>query len=185
MRNRNLVGLFILASAATAGCANEQVMEPTPSLRTAGTLASWGLDGRMTGGGGQDVALSGIYVTRGFTIHCDLTLSNNLEINWPDNKFHLDKPLTGAVCLDDPNVAPEPPKAPFDTFLGEGYGTLNGVDGARVVFTFVDAGEPSGKGDKARIQVFDASGVLVLAIPLSPLDNGNIQAHYDQPHKND
>lgn len=183
MRKNALVGL-ILASAATVSCANDQVLEPTPSLEAVpGRLASWGLEGRMTGGGGQHVAIAGVYVTRGFTIHCDLTLSNNLEVNWPDNQWHIDKPLTGAVCLDDPAVSPEPPKAPFDTFLGEGYGRLNGVDGARIVFTFVDGGEPSGKGDRARIHIYDPNGVLVLAVPLSPLDNGNIQAHYDQPHK--
>ena len=53
--------------------------------------------GRMTGGGGQNVEIGGIYVTRGFTIHCDLVLSNNLEINWPGNKWHIDKPLTLAI----------------------------------------------------------------------------------------
>lgn len=196
MRTRILVGLVIVASAATASCANEQVLEPTPSLKaTALELASHGelppcveescnQQGRMTGGGGQHVVVGDIYVTRGYTVHCDITLSNNLEINWPGNKWHLDKPLTGAVCINDPNVAPEPPDAPFDTFIGEGIGRLNGVDGSLVQFIFVDAGEPSGRGDKALIKVYDPNGVLVLSIPLSALDNGNNQAHYDQPHGN-
>lgn len=140
--------------------------------------------GRMTGGGGQNVELNGgsVYVTRGFTIHCDITLSNNLEINWPGNKWHIDKPLTLALCSDDPAVDPAPPPAPFDTFYGEGIGRLNGVDGALVQFTFIDAGEPGGRGDMAAIRVTDPNGQVVLDIPLSPLDNGNIQAHYDQPH---
>jgi hypothetical protein len=139
-------------------------------------------DGRMTGGGGQvDVGVAKI--TRGFTIHCDITLSNNLEINWPGNKWHITKPLTSAVCIDDPAYDPGPPAAPFDTFIGEGIGELNGVPGSTVKFTFIDDGEP-GKDDLASFQIFDANGVLVLDVPLSKLTHGNIQAHYDQPHGN-
>lgn len=136
-------------------------------------------EGRMTGGGVQ--LFGGARISRGFTIHCDIVLSNNLEINWGDNKWHIDKPLTSAYCFDDPNVDHGPPAAPFDTFVGEGVGRLNGVDGAIVKFTFVDAGEP-GKNDQAKIQIFAPGGALVLDIPLSNLDHGNIQAHYDQPH---
>src|SRR5688572_1032845 len=40
------------------------------------------IDGRMTGGGGQ-IIIGDVFVSRGFTLHCDITLSNNLEINWP------------------------------------------------------------------------------------------------------
>jgi hypothetical protein len=140
------------------------------------------VNGRMTGGGGQ-IIIGDVRVSRGLTIHCDIVLSNNLEINWGDNHWHLDKPLTSARCIDDPNVDPAPPPAPFDTFIGEGIGQLNGVDGSLVKFTFVDAGEPGGKNDKAQIQIFDTGGNLVLDVPLSVLDNGNLQAHYDQPHK--
>ncbi len=136
-------------------------------------------EGRMTGGGMQ--LFGGARIARGFTIHCDITLSNNLEINWGNNKWHIAKPLTSAYCFDDPNVDHGPPAAPFDTFVGEGVGRLNGVDGAIVKFTFVDAGEP-GKNDQARIQIFAPGGALVLDVPLSNLDHGNIQAHYDQPH---
>lgn len=194
MRKRFLVGLVVAASTATASCANEQVLEPRPSLTavplelashdgfTPCEVENCNPEGRMTGGGGQNVVVGDLYVTRGYTVHCDITLSNNLQINWPGNKWHLDKPLTGAVCYDDPNVAPAPPAAPFDTFIGEGVGRLNGVDGSLVQFIFVDSGEPSGKGDKALIKVYDPSGALVLSIPLSALDNGNNQAHYDQPH---
>ncbi len=157
--------------AAAGGFADARHSEPTCTD-----------GGRMTGGGGQQVALGGIYVTRGFTIHCDLTLSNNLEINWPGNKWHIDKPLTLAICSDDPAVDPAPPPAPFDTFYGEGIGVLNGEDGALVQFTFIDGGEPSGEGDMAAIRITSAGGEVVLDIPLTPLDNGNIQAHYDQPH---
>ncbi len=136
----------------------------------------------MTGGGGQ-VMIGDVYITRGLTLHCDITLSNNIEINWPGNKWHLDKPITAALCIDNPNISPQPPAAPFDTFIGEATGRLNGVVGSRIRFTFVDAGEPGGARDQSAIQIFDAGGALVLNVPLSFLTRGNLQAHYDQPHK--
>lgn len=138
------------------------------------------VDGRMTGGGGQ-IIIGNVFVSRGLTIHCDIVLSNNLEINWPGNRWHIDKPLDAATCIDDPAFNPVPPKAPFDTFIGLGTGRLNGVDGSVVMFTFIDNGEP-GRTDMASIQIFDAGGALVLNVPLSNLDRGNLQAHYDQPH---
>ena len=138
------------------------------------------IQGRMTGGGGQ-IIIGDVFVSRGLTIHCDILLSNNLEINWPGNKWHIDKPLDDATCIDDPNFNPVPPKAPFDTFIGVGTGRLNGVDGAVVTFTFIDNGEP-GRTDMASIQIVDAGGTVVLNVPLSNLDRGNLQAHYDQPH---
>jgi hypothetical protein len=138
------------------------------------------LQGRMTGGGAQ-LAVGDVRITRGFTIHCDITLSNNLEINWPDNKWHITKPLTDAQCIDDPAIDPGHPPAPFDTFIGEGVGELNGEPGSIVRFVFIDNGEP-GKTDQAKIQIWSAGGSLVLDLPLSLLDHGNIQAHYDQPH---
>jgi hypothetical protein len=141
-------------------------------------------NGRMTGGGAQiDVGVAKI--TRGFTIHCDLTLSNNLEINWDKNQWHIEKPLTAATCTDDPNIDQAPPRAPFDTFVGEGYGRLNGVDGSFVRFTFVDAGEP-GKNDSAAIQIWAPGADPSVDAPYLDigglLTHGNIQAHYDQPH---
>ena len=142
------------------------------------------IEGRMTGGGGQVQITDDIWVSRGFTIHCDITLSNNLEINWPGNKWHIDKPLTSALCVDSPAIAPEPPAAPFDTFIGEGLGRLNGVDGSLVKFTFADAGERGNVADFASIQVFDQNGNLVLDVPFMEIKRGNVQAHYDQPHKN-
>jgi hypothetical protein len=141
--------------------------------------------GRMTGGGGQ-IAVGDVNITRGFTIHCDITLSNNLQIVWHDDtdRWHIDKPLTSAVCLD--NADPTPPAAPFNTFIGEGVGRLNGVDGSIVRFVFIDNGEP-GSNDQAGIQIW-APGAdpdvdePVKAVALTSLDRGNIQAHYDQPH---
>jgi len=142
------------------------------------------LNGRMTGGGGTVTATSGVTVTYGFTLHCDITLSNNLELNWAGgNKWHLDKPITLARCEDDPAIEPHPPVAPFDTFHGEGIGRLNGVDGSRIEFTLVDDGEGSNSGDKARFTIYAPnSNTVVLTVNLQLTTNGNIQAHYDQPH---
>lgn len=197
MRTPILIGFgLVIAAGAIASCADQQVSAPptlSPSFAKGGGNGPpdpcdpnkdvcEGI-GRMTGGGGQLVAIGDIYVTRGFTIHCDITLSNNLEINWPGNKWHIDKPLTSAICIDDPAISPEPPPAPFDTFIGEGIGSLNGVDGALVKFTFIDSGEQGGVNDFAKIQIFAPGGALVLDVPLTALTNGNIQAHFDQPHK--
>lgn len=142
--------------------------------------------GRMTGGGGQ-IRVDGVRITRGLTLHCDITLSNNLEINWSGgNKWHLDKPITSALCIDDPAYNPVPPAAPFDTFIGEAYGSLNGVDGSFVRFVFIDNGEP-GDTDRASIDIWapgddPSTDPPVLSVS-GVLDNGNLQAHYDQPHK--
>ena len=142
------------------------------------------LNGRMTGGGGTVTATSGVTVTYGFTLHCDITLSNNLELNWAGgNKWHLDKPITFANCQDDPAIEPHPPVAPFDTFHGEGIGRLNGVDGSRIEFTLVDDGEGKNSGDKARFTIYEpGSDAVALTVLLQLTSNGNIQAHYDQPH---
>lgn len=137
--------------------------------------------GRMTGGGG-DLDINGVSVTKGLTLHCDITLSNNLEVNWPGHHWHLDKPITSADCENDPSFSPAPPAAPFDIFNGTATGQLDGVDGSNITFTFIDAGEPGAGVDKAAMQIWDPSGNLVLNVPLSFITNGNLQAHYDQPH---
>jgi hypothetical protein len=187
MHRRTCMAVAVVVAAGALGSCREA--PTTTSLRPSFGVTECPkpedcvVDGRMTGGGKQ-ITVAGVKVTRGFTIHCDLILSNNLEINWPDgNNWHIDKPLESAVCTDDPTITPNPPDAPFDTFEGEGHGTLNGVDGAFVHFVFKDAGEPGGKGDQASIQVWDENGVLVLDVPLQGLEGGNIQAHFDQPHK--
>jgi hypothetical protein len=173
---------FISGSSAPDGLCHGTLIDyyniaappPPPPPPPSGT-------GRMTGGG-QQTDVAGVDISRGFTIHCDIILSNNLEFNWKGNKWHIDKPLTSAQCIDDPNIDQKPPKAPLDTFIGEGIGQLNGVDGSLVKFTFIDAGEP-GSNDMAKIQIFAPGGALVLDVPLSYLTHGNIQAHFDQPHK--
>ena len=138
--------------------------------------------GRFTGGGRQ-IVVDVDKVTRGLTLHCDLRLSNNLEINWGGNQFHMTQ-HTAAQCFDDENIDQRPPSAPLDTMIGVGIGRYNGADGYTVRFILVDAGEP-GTQDKMAIQIFETANPanVVLNVPLSLLDDGNLQAHYDQPHK--
>ncbi|HEU4996590.1 MAG TPA: hypothetical protein VFT29_17360 [Gemmatimonadaceae bacterium] len=200
MRMHAAAGLVVLA-VVISSCASEQPSAPLTRVSSSafarGGAGGGGSDpcsdpkkeeciltGRFTGGGGQIVAIGDVYVTRGFTLHCDVLLSNNLEINWPGNKWHTDKPFTVVTCLDDPGYAPEPPDAPVDTYIGDGLGTLNGVPGYRAVIRFEDHGErPSSEPDRASIQVIAPDNTVVLNVPLQDLTNGNIQAHFDQPHK--
>ena len=139
--------------------------------------------GRFTGGGNQiDVGVGKI--TRGLTIHCDLLLSNNLEINWDKgNNFHMLEHLETIACFDDPTIDQRPPNAPIDTLIGRGTGRFNGVDGYRIEFTLVDAGEP-GRNDEMAILITAPNGAVVLNVPRQQLTGGNLQAHFDQPHKN-
>jgi hypothetical protein len=142
-------------------------------------------NGRMTGG--NNIRVGSLRVTGGLEIHCDITLSNNIEVNWPGgNNWHLDKPITSAICINDPNIDPVPPDAPFDTFIGTAIGSLNGVDGSFMSFTFVDDGEP-GTSDHATINIWAPGADPSTDPPVFSvsdfLTHGNIQAHYDQPHK--
>ena len=138
--------------------------------------------GRFTGGGHQ-VRVGDVRVTRGLTIHCDLLLSNNLEVNWGGNQFHMTEHLTTVACTDDEMIDQFPPEAPLDTLIGVGTGRYNGADGYTIEFTLVDYGEP-GSSDQMAIRIFESAspGNVVLNVPLQVLSGGNLQAHYDQPH---
>ena len=144
--------------------------------------------GRMTGGGTVRLLADNgdlVRVTNGFTLHCDVLLSNNLEINWAGNQWHLEKEsLTDVSCTDDPLVNPEPPVAPFDTFEAMAVGRYNGVWGYPIHFILQDSGEPGGKADKAMMEIRDPDGMVVLSVPWDVIVNGNVQAHYDQPNGN-
>lgn len=137
--------------------------------------------GRMTGGGSV-FTVNDVRVTRGFEIHCDLRKPNNIEVNWPGNKFHMTE-LTSAVCTDTVVVQAPPQSSPFDTFQGTGAGKLNNQPGGHIQFVFVDAGEP-GTSDTAWIKVYDADDNLVLYVPGAAnvpgyLQYGNLQTHKD------
>ena len=130
--------------------------------------------GRMTGGG----SIQGTSVRHGMALHCDATEGpNNLEVNWgKGERFHLDS-LDSVACSDDASIEANPPAAGFDTMVGTGTGSYDGVAGATIRFTFTDAGEP-GKLDVAKIAVVDAGGTTVLDVG-GNLQNGNQQAHAD------
>ena len=144
--------------------------------------------GRMTGGGTVRLLADNgdlVRVTNGFTLHCDVLLSNNLEINWAGNRWHIEKEsLYDVACTDEPDVSPEPPPAPFDTFEAIALGRYNGVWGYWIHFKLQDSGEPGGKADRASMEIYDPDGNVLLTVPWDVIVNGNIQAHYDQPHGN-
>jgi len=115
-----------------------------------------------------------------------LFLSNHLEINWPGtgrrNQFHMLE-HTSAICTDDAAILQRPPQAPVDTIVGVGTGRYDGELGYTVQFTLVDAGEP-GTSDQIGLRVFNTTTLqVVLNLPLQNMTGGNVQAHYDQPHK--
>lgn len=140
------------------------------------------LEGRMTGGGIKATGTEGEIVTFGLTLHCDITLSNNLEVNWAGHQWHLAKPITSASC-DNIQMDPEPPASPIDTFEGEGYGRLDGVGNSFVEFRFEDHGEP-GSNDKVYIKIYEPGSMseVALEVELQNISVGNWQMHYDQPH---
>lgn len=160
------------------------------------------LNGRMTGGTGQvilDLADGSRFISAGFTIHCDILLSNNIELNWKDEdgnarRWHITKPIQTAKCTDNPAVRPGQPLALFDTFEGTAEGSLDGVEGSWLEFVFVDGGEPGKREDLTFLRVW--SGEIGSSTVVEQIDGdvdipgytglarirGNIQAHLDQPH---
>ena len=86
--------------------------------------------------------------------------------------------------VNDPDIGQAPPPAPLDTLIGIGTGRFNNTDGFTIEFTLVDAGEP-GRDDMARFFIFETSNPanVILDVPLQVLSGGNLQAHFDQPHK--
>lgn len=139
--------------------------------------------GRFTGGGKQ-VVVGVVTITKGFEVDCDLHQpSNNLEINWQDvsggsHHFHMET-FVSAVCTLNGN--PAPPKAPVNTIVASGTGRVDGVEGFTVQFTLIDNGEP-GTHDEAGFLIFETADPsdVVLAVPVMTITSGNIQAHVDQ-----
>ena len=172
---------------------------------------------RITGGGWRVSGTNGesIRSSNGLTLHCDIELANNLQINWNGGqKWHINKLVDAAFCLDDPDFTPEPPAAPADTYIGIDVGKLNNDTsaGSFACFIFTDHGEvasdPDGE-DQALIRIWDvgfdpeitaddlddagfdcssdaanADANLVLSVDLQDVDGGNLQFHFDQPHGN-
>jgi len=141
-------------------------------------------EGRFTGGGWQ-LRVDDARIRRGLTIHCDLQLSNNLEVNWPGHRFHMTEHLETVACTDDPNIIQFPPDAPLDTLKGVGTGRYDNEDGYTIEFELQDHGEPGRGVDKMAIKIYETTnpGNVVLDKALQVITGGNLQAHYDQPHK--
>jgi hypothetical protein len=157
----------------------ETVPTPTPVL----------CNGRFTGGGFQ-IDANELKVTRGFTLHCDELLSNNFEVNWKDangnaHHFHTDKNPEVSECSKP--FLPNPPDAGVSRIVILNQpGKLDGENDPTHLITIVleDHGEP-GTEDRAYIAI-SGIGALTGGSVASPalIDGGNIQAHFDQPHKN-
>jgi hypothetical protein len=158
-------GIPTLGSFCTSNCYDAGVV-----LITAVALPPT-VGGRMTGGGSIFTA-AGARVTHGFELHCNIAdVPNNLEINWDGgNNFHLTS-LTSVTCIDDPAIAPPPPNAGFDTYIGTGVGTCNGLP-ATISFVLTDPGEPGTK-DTAQYTIAGACSLTASG----NLDKGNQQAH--------
>ena len=143
------------------------------------------LQGRFTGGGFQ-INAADIKVTRGFTLHCDELLSNNFEVNYKlggtNHNFHTDKNPEVTECSKP--VVPNPPDADVSRIVIINQpGSLDGEDGHLITIVLEDWGEP-GTADRAYIAV-DGVALTAGSIAFPALiGGGNIQAHFDQPHKN-
>ena len=142
------------------------------------------LDGRFTGGGFQ-IDANDLKVTRGFTLHCDELLSNNFEVNWKSggttHNFHTDKNPAVAECSKP--VVPNPPAADVSRIvILDQPGSLDGEDGHLITIVLEDHGEP-GTADRAYIAVDGTALTLGSVLAPALIDGGNIQAHFDQPHK--
>lgn len=155
----------------------------TPLVLTVPTDCASGV-GRFTGGGKQ-VTLANVVVTKGFEVDCDLHQpSNNLEINWSNpgesgsHHFHMTSFLAAVCALVK---KPNPPTAPVNTIVGMGTGNFDNTSGYSVQFELVDNGEP-GTSDAAMFKVYQTSNPsnVVLSAPLQVISGGNIQAHVDQ-----
>jgi hypothetical protein len=131
---------------------------------------------RMTGGGKFTNGTT--TVTTGFVLHCAISRTpNNLEVNWGSgNKFHLAS-LASASCFEGTPPNEGQPPAGFNTYVGSGTGSFNGVSGATAAWTFTDHGEPGAGKDTAEIHIKDNTGTSVLDVPQTTLSGGNFQAH--------
>ena len=105
---------------------------------------------------------------------CNQDRFPDLKVEFGRNRFILESYSGKLTCLDTA-LSEGRPVAGFDTITGQGSGTLNG-EPATARFTFGDGGEP-GRNDTARIEIFNASGKLVLDYTGGALDGGNHQAH--------
>jgi hypothetical protein len=159
---RILTALFLSCAAASAIAA-----EPCCTIGEAG---------RMTGGGSIICPGTAYRYTFGYELHCaragqPISEPNNLEVNFNTGEhFHLTT-LTRGFCTGPDATTPN---APFNTFYGTGFGTLNGSP-AEIWFNLVDRGEPGAGVDIAAFTIQTAAGNLLQCS--NTLEGGNNQAH--------
>jgi len=104
---------------------------------------------------------------------CNANRFPDLKVEFGGHRFILERNSSPLQCLDTA-LSEGRPLAGFDTITGQGTGTLNGVDGASIKFTFADAGEP-GRDDTANFTIMSPDGTI--AYDGGAIDGGNHQAH--------
>lgn len=130
--------------------------------------------GRMTGHGHEFNVGSWDKVQWEFrNMVCNDDRLPDLKVEFGRNKFVLTAYTTLPTCVQTLAGLEQNPVAGFDTIWGAGTGTLNGVPGATITFSFTDAGEP-GRADTADFTIFGPNGI---AYSGGALDGGNHQAH--------
>ena len=185
--------LFLAAFPSLPASAHE--CPPGATTATGHPEITCVFEGFMTGGGrfnsNNNVAPSpvspGSILVHGFILHCNAAdTPNNLEINWKDSsgaehRFHLEM-LYSAHCEMNPALgSPNPPTANFNTWVGNGTGSMDGQPGAFVYAIFTDQSQPAGTqaggpGDWSTIVIYAPDGTLVVNIT-DTLFGGAQQAH--------
>jgi hypothetical protein len=139
--------------------------------------------------GNEDFVEPGDRLRFGAVLPCDLedqpgpNLVTTFLGDGNEAQFKLEE-LTRAFCRNDPFIDSRNPNSEFDTYVGEGTGTLriNGTDvPATAEFILIDRGEPGSPPvtgvDFYQIQVRPFGLPIALAEGVGTLDEGNIQAH--------
>lgn len=154
--------------------------------------------GFMTGGGGydevdkktlpEDFVEPGSSLRFGEVFPCDLgdNPGPNLNVTWHNPRLVQQVKLDSqsrAFCRNDPFISPGRPAAEFDTYVGEGTGTMRTSSGVRVPvqidWVSIDRGEP-GSPPVIGVDFFEIrvrAGGLTVGQGVGTLDHGNIQAH--------
>ena len=142
----------------------------------AATLAGSCPDPPRLAGSGEiefvDAAGSVELVSFQIRLGCKARWLRDLEVSWSAGTFELTN-LGSMFCRDDPAFDPASADANFDTLVGGGRGTWQGVSGAYASFTFSDAGDGE-IPDYAEITITAPDGAVVLDVAGSV--QGNVEA---------
>ncbi len=188
-----LISTMFLMNIATPAYAHECPPGATTAVGSNGSITCV-YTGFMTGGGkfnGMENSAPNptnqTVLVHGFILHCNSSaLPNELEVNWKDSsgvehQFHLEM-LYNSHCEMNPALgSPNPPTANFNTWVGNGTGSLDGQDGAFIYAIFTDQSQPAGTqaggpGDWSTIVIYAPNGTLVLNVT-DQLFGGAQQVH--------